>query len=148
VPDRFALDTNVYIQALRNPAGVAALKRFLLRFGTRTRLHSIVALELRAGARRPDQARALEPLIASYVARERTIVPSFDAFVQSGRALAALANSEGYQSDSLVADALLAASCRESRTVLVTANVRHFVALQRHLRGFRFLDWQSALQGL
>jgi predicted nucleic acid-binding protein len=142
--ESFALDTNVYILALRDPAGVAALKRFHLNFGTRTRLHGVVALELRAGVRSQAHARALESLIEPYEERELVVVPTFQAYVHAGRALSALAAHEGWQAgdSSALADAVLAASCREEKITLVTANVRHFAALQRHLRGFRFRAWE------
>lgn len=141
--ESFALDSNVYVVALRDSAGLAALKRFHLNFGTRTRLHAVVALELRAGVRSPAHASALESLVEPYAERDRVIVPSFEAYLHAGRALSALADREGWQSGDpeALADALLAASCREEKVTLVTANVRHFAALQRQLRGFRFRAW-------
>lgn len=138
--DSYALDTNVYIAALRDSSRLASLKRFLLRFGTRTHLHAVVAMELRTGVRSERHARALATLVAPYALRDLVIVPSFEAFLQAGRALAALSARErvDVSESALVADALLASSCREAGVVLVTENVRHFAALQRHVRGFRF----------
>lgn len=147
--DSYALDANVFIVALRNPARLARLKRFLLRAGPRTRVHAVVAMELRAGVRTEAHAAAIEALIAPYATRDRVIVPSFEAFVQAGRVLSALAMHERGPSAShglpLAMDALIASSCREASSVLVTENMRHFAAIQRHLRGFRFLDADAAL---
>jgi predicted nucleic acid-binding protein len=70
-------------------------------------------------------------------------VPSFEAYHHGGRVLAALASREGIdvsRAGSLVSDVLIAASCREAGIKLVTENVEHFAAVQRHLRGFRFAE--------
>lgn len=138
--DQYALDSTVYIASLRNADRLQALKRFLLQVGTRIRLHAVVVMELRSGVRTEQQMRALDALFAPDQARGKTIVPTLDAYSHAGRVLSALALREGVNTtDSvLLADALIAASCREAGAVLVTDNVRHFAALQRHLRGFRF----------
>lgn len=146
--DSYALDTNVYIVALREAPRLARLKEFHLRFGTRARLNAIVAMELRAGVRTDDHARAVEALVAPYARRDRVIVPTFEAFVQAGRVLAALASKERLtlvsHGSSLASDALLASSCREAGAILVTENVRHFAAIQRQLRGFKFVQMEKA----
>lgn len=138
--DQYALDSTVYIASLRNADRLQALKRFLLQVGTRIRLHAVVVMELRSGVRTEQQMRALDALFAPDQARGKTIVPTLDAYSHAGRVLSALALREGVNTaDSvLIAGALIAASCREAGAVLVTDNVRHFAALQRHLRGFRF----------
>ena len=140
--DVYALDTNVYIEALRNAGRLARLKKFLLRAGARVRFSAVVALELRAGARARVQEKAVDDLLAPYAEREQIVVPTFRAYVEAGRVLAALSVRErvalGSAPPSLRNDALLAASCRESEVVLVTENSRDFAAIQRHLRGFRF----------
>ncbi|HXT15358.1 MAG TPA: PIN domain-containing protein [Gemmatimonadaceae bacterium] len=145
----YALDTNVYITALRDPERLGALKRFRVRAGNGLRLHAVVALELRAGANDPRQRAALEAFIAPYQSRDRLIVPSFDAYTQAGRVLSDLATRERRRladgPPSLVNDALLAASCREAEAILVTENVRDFAAIQRHLRGFQFRETAAVL---
>jgi predicted nucleic acid-binding protein len=141
MPDLLALDTNVYIAALRNVDRLSRLKRFLIRAGLKLRVPAVVALELRAGARTAAQQAAIRDLLAAYVARNRVLVPSFTAYAESGRALAELAAREGVdlsRAGSLVNDVLLAASCREAGAQLVTENARDFAAVQRHLHGFRF----------
>jgi predicted nucleic acid-binding protein len=134
--ETYALDTNIYISALRNAARMERVKRFRLRAASRMRLSAVVALELRAGARTEAQREALQEFTAQYAERGQVLVPSFDAYEHAGRVLAAL----GATAPSLVNDALLAASCRESGTTLVTENARDFAAIQRHLRGFRFVE--------
>jgi predicted nucleic acid-binding protein len=139
----YALDANVYIRALRDRDRLTQLKRFLIRTGMRVRVNAVVALELQAGARTPSQERAVSDLLAAYTTRQRVVVPSFEAYHQGGRVLAALASREGIdvsRAGSLVSDVLIAASCREAGIKLVTENVEHFAAVQRHLRGFRFSE--------
>lgn len=141
--DLFALDTNVYIRALRVRESMVALRSFLLRFGTRVRMNAVVAQELRAGAVTPAHEGAVDDLLGAYTRRERVIAPSFAAHVEAGRVLAALHRSDGIQvsrAGSLVNDVLLATSCREAGVCLVTENVGDFAAAQRHLRGFRFVS--------
>ena len=149
VPEIFALDTNIYIRALREPGRLALLKRFLIRTGTRLRLSAVVALELRAGARTPAHEEAVGDLLREYTGRERVIVPSFAAYVEGGRILAALGARERAgvsRVGSLVNDVLIAASCREAGARLVTENVGDYNAVQRHLRGFRFVAADEVLR--
>ena len=90
----------------------------------------------------------MNDLITSYVTRDRVIVPSLAAFMKGGRVLAALGAREGVdisRAGSLVGEVLIAASCREATVRLVTANVRDFAAIQRHLRGFRCVAADEAL---
>jgi predicted nucleic acid-binding protein len=148
VAELYALDANVYIRALRDRDRLSLLKRFLIRSGMRVRVNAVVALELQAGARTPSQERAVSDLVESYVARNRVIVPSFEAYWQGGRVLAALAVREGMdtsRSGSLANDVMIATSCREAGIKLITENVEHFAAVQRHLRGFRFAEADKVL---
>ena len=149
VAEIFALDTNIYVRALRDRHRLVVLKRFLIRTGTRLRVNAVVALELRAGARTSAHEQAVGDLLASYAARDRVIVPSFTAYLEGGRVLAALAAREGVhvsRAGSLVNDVLIAASCREAGAHLVTENVGDYITLQRHLRGFRFVTADNVLQ--
>lgn len=145
--DLRTLDSNVYIRALRDRDALRRLKRYVLRAGGRLHVSAVAALELRAGAITRPQQHALEDLLAAYISRGRCLVPSFDAFVQAGRVLSALA-AEGYPvsqaARSFTNDVLLATSCRESEATLVTDNLRDFRMIQRHVRGFRVVDADAA----
>lgn len=150
MPDLYVLDTNVYVGALRNREELQQLKQFLLRAGMRVRVDGIVAMELLAGAGSPEHVDAVKALFSPYTLRDWTTAPSFAACAEAGRVLAELAfGKRGGRraiAPSLLNDALLAASCRDAGAVLVTNNVADFTALQRHLRGFRFLaPWPIAI---
>jgi len=80
--------------------------------------------------------------VRSLVSLTRSVAPSFATYAEGGRVLAALAAREGVdvsRPGSLVNDVLIAASCREAGARLVTENVGDYAAVQRHLRGFRFV---------
>lgn len=73
----------------------------------------------------------------------RTFAPSAGAWHRSGDLLSDLARREGLEigrvSKSFANDVLLALSCREEGCVLVTANVRDFQRIRRHVP-FDFLE--------
>ncbi len=122
---KYALDTNVFIDAFRDTAAEAALHTFLERALPFTFLSAVVMQELAAGARTPRQARELERWVfRPFLRRHRVFAPTATAFVSSGRVIAAVAAREGWRAvhdnPSLLNDALLAASCRERGITLIT----------------------------
>jgi len=120
----FSFDTNVLVDVLRDPVEEAAFVAFLGRFPQATHLSAVVMLELRAGARTPQQVRWLEEgILRPFERRRRVFAPSVGAFRNAGELLAKLAVREGWTASakpSLVHDALLAASCRELGVTLIT----------------------------
>jgi predicted nucleic acid-binding protein len=135
---------------LRDPSAEEAFGVFLSRFSHLTYLSAVVILELRAGTRTPGQAKLLEQGVVQRFARaNRVFTPSADAFLAAGKLLAALANREGWTADahpSLVHDALLATSCRESGVTLITRD-HDFWRFKNHLRGWRFVaPWPEVSQ--
>lgn len=143
VADRYALDSNVYIHALRDRDAREELKAFLIRAGTRVVLSAVVAAELRAGAVTEAHETPMKALVGAYRSRGLVLTPAFEAYVEAGRVLAALQprrrSASRRAATPLIADVLLATSCRESGVVLVTRNANDFSRIQRHLRGFRFV---------
>jgi predicted nucleic acid-binding protein len=122
---KYALDTNIYIDAFRDSDAEAALLRFLDRALPFTYLSAVVMQELAAGARTAARRRELErSVFQPFARRARVFAPLTAAFVRSGRLIADIAAREGWQTvpdnPSLLNDALLAASCREAGIVLVT----------------------------
>ena len=122
---KYALDTNIFIDAFRDPTTEAALLSFLERALPFTFMSAVVMQELAAGARTGEQARELErSVFKPFVRRGRVFGPTTTAFVSSGRLLAAVATREGweaiYDNPSLLNDALLASSCRERGITLIT----------------------------
>ena len=144
MPDLFAIDTSVYIRALRNADTLAELKAFRRRAGLRLMIAGVVAMELGAGAVTDEHEAAVRDLLEFYAARGLVIPASYESCRHAGRILAALSRHERVDlaraPRSLTNDVLIAASCREAGVVLVTDNARDFRTIQRHLRGFRFVS--------
>ncbi len=148
---KYALDTNIYIDAFRDPAAEAALLGFLERALPFTFLSVVVMQELAAGARTPAQVRELErSVFQPFIRRRRVFAPMTMAFIQSGHLLAAVAAREGWlavhENSSLLNDALLAASCRERGITLVTSD-GDFGRFAPFLKGWHYVSPWPTLTG-
>jgi predicted nucleic acid-binding protein len=146
---KYVLDTQVFINAFRDPVANDALQRFHRAFAPFEHLSVIVAQELRAGVTRPQERKALERnLLAIFNRAGRTITPSADAWHRSGDVLADMSRLEGLEvarvSKAFANDVLLALSCREAGCVLVTDNEQDFRRIRRVVR-FDFMQpWPGA----
>ena len=133
---KYVLDTQIFINAFRDPAANERLQRFHRAFSPFEHLSVIVAQELRAGVRRAGDRQALERNVLTVFKRAgRTITPSAEAWHRSGDLLAEIARQEGLESarvsKAFANDVLLALSCREAGCVLVTDNERDFQRIRR-----------------
>jgi predicted nucleic acid-binding protein len=140
---KYVLDTNLYIDAIRDPAKEIALGAFLERNAPITYMSAVVVQELRASAITDALANALEKGIFSvFERRSRVVGPSVSAFKECGRILAALFRRDRVsfreRPRSLVNDILLALSCRESGITLLTDDA-DFKMVRPHVRGFNYL---------
>jgi predicted nucleic acid-binding protein len=136
---KYVLDTQLFINAFRDPAANEALQRFHRAFAPFEHLSVVVAQELRAGVKRPRDRKALERNVLTIFERAgRTLTPSADAWHRSGDLLAAMARQEGLEiarvSKAFANDVLLALSCREAGCVLVTDNERDFQRIRRFVQ--------------
>ena len=136
---KYALDSNCYIDAAREPVANAALAAFTAREAPRLYLSSVVAAELRAGARSARDRRQLEEVLAPFVRRGRVLTPSGAAWDALGLTLSQL-RAEGAldlanMPRGFAFDVLIAFSCREAGVVLVTRNARD---MERIRSVFRF----------
>jgi predicted nucleic acid-binding protein len=133
---KYALDANCFIDASRGADALAALGQFAAWAAPGLYLSSVVAAELRAGARSARDRKALEDqVLGPFVRRGRVLTPSPAAWDALGRTLAVLREREGLQlaqvPRSFVFDILLAYSCREGGVTLVTANARDMARIHR-----------------
>lgn len=149
---KYVLDTQLFINAFRDPVANDALQRFHQAYAPFEYLSVIVAQELRSGVRRPGDRKALERNVFKVFERAgRTIAPSAAAWHRSGDLLARMAQQEGLEiarvSKAFANDVLLAVSCRESGCVLVTENDRDFARIRRFV-AFEFVEpWPGAAAG-
>ena len=143
---KFVLDTNLYVRAFRSQDGANELERHYSEFTPSTYVSSVVMHELLVGASTAAKARQVrEDLLGPLTRAGRVITPSHSAWEQAGSAIAGMARSEGRElrsvPKSLVNDFLLAASCREFGTTLVTDNTGDFDLIQRYLRHEYMAPW-------
>jgi predicted nucleic acid-binding protein len=144
---RFAIDTNLYIDALRTETGRVALNAFHATFAPFVHLSAVVAQELRAGARDRAAASLDTNIVSPFERRGRVFAPSYAAWKESGRVLAELLGPKDWRSvtRSFVNDTLLAMSCREAGVVLVTSNVSDFRRIAA-VREFDFAEpWPTSV---
>lgn len=140
---KYALDTNVFVDAFKGDEAAAELDAFFRRALVVTYLSAVVVQELRAGARTRSAARTLERAIfAPFERRGRVVAPSATAFKQSGQVLAALMAKHGPDvvrgNRSLANDTLLAASCREHGLTLIS-NDDDFERIRPVLPGLKWV---------
>jgi predicted nucleic acid-binding protein len=142
-PCKYVLDTQLFINAFRDPRANERLQAFHRAFSPFEYLSVIVAQELRAGLQRPPDRKTLERNVLKIFTRAgRTIAPSADAWHRSGDLIAEMAWQEGLEvprvTKAFANDILLALSCRESGCVLVTDNERDFRRIRRFVQ-FEFI---------
>lgn len=144
---RYALDTNVFILAAREPAWQGHLERFHAAFAPFEVLSAVVAQELRAGVRGKAANVLEQSVLLPFEKRGRVIVPGYTAWKGAGEVLSALVEARKLRwpdvSRSFVNDVLIALSCREAGVVLVTENQRDFARIAE-VRRFEFVaPWPS-----
>lgn len=135
---KYVVDTNLYIEATRTPAANDMLRGFFLTRTPEIYLHSVVALELLAGATNPDlERRTQENYIRPLERRGRVLTPSHGAWTRAATVLARLLQrrvvSPNGITRSFLNDCLIAASARDHGFVLVTRNGEDFDRIRDEL---------------
>lgn len=135
---KYVLDTNVYIKATRSTTSFEELRRFLFVETSTIHLHSVIALELLAGATTEKMRRHVErSFIRPIERRERVFTPTHEAWKRAGGAVASLVRDRRVRPESikksLVNDCVIAASARDHGFVLVTDNIRDFALISDYL---------------
>jgi predicted nucleic acid-binding protein len=133
---RFVIDTNLYIEAITNDAGNAALAAFQRRFAPFLFQHSTVAQEILAGA--GDEADYREyhaDWVAPFEDLGRVITPGHSSWLRAALIIARLVDagllSPGGFTRGFLDDCLIAASAREHGFTLVTRNTKDFALIRR-----------------
>ena len=147
---KYVLDTQLFINAFRDPIANDVLQRFDRAFAPFEHLSLVVAQELRAGVKRHQDRRVLERHVLNVFERAgRTFIPSDNAWNRSGEVLSEMARTEGFEigrlSKSFANDVLLALSCREAGCVLVTDNERDFEPIRRYVPFDFVKPWPGGL---
>ena len=138
----YLLDSNVYIEALRDPGFGDVLAAWEQRVVPRLWLSSVVVLEILLGARDAKTAAAYERLLlAPFRRRRRLLEIDLEIWRQAAIVLRKLAAVRRY-ADKLaqrrfLCDVLIAVSSRRVGATLITANVEDF-ALISEVMSIRF----------
>jgi len=149
-PRKYTLDTQLFINAFRDPVANDVLQRFHRVFAPFEHLSVVVAQELRAGVKRDRDRKALERHVLNVFERAgRTFAPSANAWHRSGDLLSEMAREDaleiGRLSKSFANDVLLAVSCREAGCVLVTHNERDFHRIRRYVQFDFVKPWPGGI---
>lgn len=145
---KYVVDSNLFIDAFREPAANAALQRFHHAFAPFEYLSAVVAHELEGGVRSPRARRQLRRYVTEpFVRRGRVLNPSFTAWELAGAAIAKLVarGAVGQVTRAFGNDVLLATSCREAGATLVTNNLRDFERIAEVI-SLRFVPAWPAVQ--
>jgi predicted nucleic acid-binding protein len=147
---KYVLDTQIFIDAFRDPVANEALQRFHRAFAPFEYFSVVVAQELRAGVTRERDRKALERNVIDVFERSgRTFAPTATAWHRSGDLLSDMSRKEGLEigrvSKSFANDVLLALSCREAGYVLVTGNDRDFLRIRRYVPFDYIKPWPGGL---
>jgi predicted nucleic acid-binding protein len=147
---KYVLDTQLFINAFCDAAANQALQSFHRAFAPFEHFSVIVGQELRAGAKRNVDRKALERnVLAIFERAGRMIVPSAASWHRSGDLLSEMARQEGLEvgrvSKSFANDVLLALSCREAGCVLVTDNERDFRRIRQYVPFDFVKPWPGGL---
>lgn len=125
------LDTNVLVDALRQPAELERLKAFLSWALPSTVLSSVVVAELTVGARTPKAREALEQqFLAPFDRRGLILAPSAAAWRRAGAVVGAAASANR------LSDVLLACQAREFGWTIVTRDA-DFTAIRKSITGLK-----------
>lgn len=129
--ERYVLDTNVFIHAMRDAETRADLAAWQRRTAPRIFQHAVVVAELLVGARdETTWKRWHERWIEPAERVRRVIVPDYGAWLRASRIVARLAEAGairvGGVKPSFFNDCLLAATSREHGYLIVTHNRADF----------------------
>jgi predicted nucleic acid-binding protein len=128
---RFVLDTNVYIQAIRNAEARTELAAWQRNMAPNIWQHSVVVSELLVGAKDEETwQRWHERWVMPAERVRRVFAPDYGVWLRASRIVSRLTEtgriSVGGVKPSFYNDCLLAANSREHRYVIVTHNREDF----------------------
>lgn len=120
---KYALDTNLYVDALRQPERRQALAGFLAAETPFVHLSAVVLFEILLGATSPSHAQGLERTLADpFLKTLRLFAPTAEAWRHAGLLMTTLRKRGRAPTPSLMNDLLIALSCREQGITLISRN--------------------------
>lgn len=129
---KLIFDTDILIDHFRDPDLRDTLATAIDR--SQVCVSSVVAMELRAGCRRPGEIRVLEQFLRPFEMARRIIAPDHHLCLQAGAILSLLGTKYGLQADkrrSMTNDVLIATSALRIGAALLTRNRSDFSLISR-----------------
>lgn len=124
---KYLLDTNVYIDLLRNPAQLAVRRSVLQRILPQTWLSAVVLHELLAGARGTQGRKWVEAAVATLVRTGRVVAPTNAEWKEAGAVRGRLWERQAnLRTKELQNDVLIMCTARQIGAHVVTANAGDF----------------------
>lgn len=118
------LDTTVFIDTIRDPLRWPAFERALC--SRRVWLSSVVAAELYAGTRGPDDAAQVDRIVIAMRGVDRLLTPTSGEWARAGRLIGRAVRLRGaLRPRDHLADVLIVVSAARLGGVVVSANERH-----------------------
>lgn len=140
--EKFVLDTNVYIDAIRNARSRESLAEWLRSMAPHVWQHAVVVSELLVGAKDVATWRRWHDRWVLPAERvSRVITPTYATWLRASRILSRLAERGAVRMGGLrpgfYNDCLIAATAREHGHVIVTHNAADFELIARVEPGLR-----------
>lgn len=134
--EKFVLDTNIYIEAIRSLKARVELAEWQRAMAPHLWQHAVVVSELLVGAKdETTWGRWHERWVVPAERVGRVVVPRYDAWLRASRIISRLAEggwiSAGGIKPSFYNDCLLAATARDHGHVIVTHNHEDFALIGR-----------------
>jgi len=142
---RYVLDSNVYIEAERNPEVRERLTAFTQANASTLYLSTVVMHELLAGVRDAERQAEMERQLLTPYRNAARIVPTDERVWKDAANICRAFRFDLPGSESRLAlasfrnDILIAASCRRVGATLITTNSRDFAAI-REINGLHYAE--------
>jgi predicted nucleic acid-binding protein len=141
---RYVLDTQHYIDLLRDRPAAADVLAFLRAFVAAVDFHAVVGAELLFGAHAPGEPKSIRQRIIDRFKPHRLIVPDAADLFAAGDAIRMLAEQAGPHPElgqrNFWNDVVIAVSCRRRGVMLLTRDPDHvrIAAVVGHTHSARF----------
>lgn len=126
---RYVLDTQHYIDVLRDRPAAADVLAFLRAFVAAVDFHAVVGAELLFGARAPGEPKAIRKRIINPFKPQRLIIPDAADLFAAGDAIRTLGEKAGphpeLEQRNFWNDVVIAVSCRRRGAVLLSRDPDH-----------------------
>ena len=143
---KVVFDTNVYFDILADPDFLPTYGDWLRRLAPHTYVSSVVVQELLQGAKGELARRRVRRATASLERVGRVVTPTHEDWARAGAVQGMIWDATpSLRTKNVTADILIASSAARIGAIVVTANVRDFELVARHVRS-RAMTFSDAVR--